>query len=705
MGRRFILFALALGALACGDESSGTFVVASLDAEPGIAERIERVVVRVGGRAASEPAFPTALDVLLDRSGGELSFPFDTGLTPSGGDASRFFLWEAQAFDAGGASIGLVRARGSFQAGRTFRLERTFSGGFCESNPCEDDQTCEGDRCVSDDVGMPPADLGTMDLGVDLGEDMGTPDMGRTLVSIAIAPDTFVLSDGDTLPLEVVGTFADDTTTVLGEDVSFESSAEDVLRVTDAGVVSGVAVGEATVTATVGELSAQATGAVLAQPFVLFSDELREGVAFGAFEGSTNTIEVTSDEAFDGTSSLEARVPAEGYTGGSWFAEVPEDASIYDAVTFYVRASVPDRTLDVAGATHDVFDAGRAVELGGIPLTTLWVQHIVPLPDPSRLEEASGLFHFAEGSDEGEYSIFFDEIRLVDFPPGAVGDLRPSLPDEAQVVVVDETIDLRGECSITVEGREIFLPVVGRQLFDLVSSEPAVVDLDEEGFLVARAPGVSVISGDLAGVPSATFATVAVREDTGPTGPAPTPPRRGADDVVSIFSDAYTNVPVDVLLAPFSLLDFGSSGLRTLAPGDEAHRYATVDFFAIETTTSTVDLSGMTHVHFDVWLEAAAPDALTLKLVDFGADGDFEGGDDSEAELRWDDAGTRDPALEGGRWISVDVPLTTFEAGGGFDVGPGLSSREHMAQYIFTARDAGAFGTLWLDNLYFYRER
>jgi len=107
-----------------------------------------------------------------------------------------------------------------------------------------------------------------------------------------------------------------------------------------------------------------------------------------------------------------------------------------------------------------------------------------------------------------------------------------------------------------------------------------------------------------------------------------------------------------------------------------------VEFFA----TAPVDATTMTHFHVDVW----TPDStvLRLKLVDFGANGAFGGGDDVEHELAFDAAST--PALTHAAWVSFDVPLASFT---------GLTTRAHLSQLILSASNA----TVYVDNAYFHK--
>ncbi|MCB0806976.1 MAG: hypothetical protein KDC05_14355, partial [Bacteroidales bacterium] len=108
---------------------------------------------------------------------------------------------------------------------------------------------------------------------------------------------------------------------------------------------------------------------------------------------------------------------------------------------------------------------------------------------------------------------------------------------------------------------------------------------------------------------------------------APTP-TQDPGDVISMFSDAYTDVPVDTWLTVWS-----SGTLEDVSiAGNPTKKYSSLNFAGIETTgANLIDVTGMTHFHIDIW----SPDNndFKVKLVDFGADGLFGGGDDTEHEI------------------------------------------------------------------------
>lgn len=151
-----------------------------------------------------------------------------------------------------------------------------------------------------------------------------------------------------------------------------------------------------------------------------------------------------------------------------------------------------------------------------------------------------------------------------------------------------------------------------------------------------------------------------------------------ANNVISVFSDAYTDVDNDGL----NNFDSGSVlSVETIA-SNEVLKYTNLNFTGLEFLGPNIlDASATTMIHMDIW----SPDAneLKIKLVDFGADGEFGGGDDTEHEINLGATATSE-------WISYDIPLSDFV---------GLTSTDNLAQIIFVNAPAG---TLFVDNLYFY---
>ncbi|TFG37215.1 MAG: glycosyl hydrolase family protein, partial [Candidatus Aminicenantes bacterium] len=170
---------------------------------------------------------------------------------------------------------------------------------------------------------------------------------------------------------------------------------------------------------------------------------------------------------------------------------------------------------------------------------------------------------------------------------------------------------------------------------------------------------------------------------TVPSGPAPTPTIQPGD-VVSLFSDAYTNVPVTTWSADWDEADVEDY----LIGSDSTKKFTNLVFSGTEFLAPTVDASAMTHFHMDVWTPdpTDAPAVFKVKLVDFGANGVWDGGvDDVEHEI-WLDENT----MNTGSWVSLEIPLADFT---------GLITRAHLAQLLLS----GDPDTVYVDNIYFHR--
>jgi len=156
-------------------------------------------------------------------------------------------------------------------------------------------------------------------------------------------------------------------------------------------------------------------------------------------------------------------------------------------------------------------------------------------------------------------------------------------------------------------------------------------------------------------------------------------PTFSAQNVISMFSNPYTNVAVDTWQTPWSQGTVTDMQIN----GNDTKLYTNLNFVGIETTGSNIlDVSGMSHFYFNVW--TANMTSLKVKLVDFGADLSYAGGDDSEHEL------TFTPTLE--NWNTYDIPLTNFTS---------LNSNQHIAQLIFSSTPVGE-GVIYIDNVLFH---
>ena len=167
----------------------------------------------------------------------------------------------------------------------------------------------------------------------------------------------------------------------------------------------------------------------------------------------------------------------------------------------------------------------------------------------------------------------------------------------------------------------------------------------------------------------------------------PSAPTADAANVISMFSDSYDDVAVDTWLTSWSNDGQGvTAELEDIdLNGNMVKKYSKFGFVGIETASAPIDASSMTHINFDYW----TPDGTVfkIKLVDWGADKGYDGGDDTEHELALS-------SVTQGEWVSVSIPLSDFT---------GMTGKEAIAQYILVA-EPWLEATYYIDNMYFSNE-
>ena len=176
----------------------------------------------------------------------------------------------------------------------------------------------------------------------------------------------------------------------------------------------------------------------------------------------------------------------------------------------------------------------------------------------------------------------------------------------------------------------------------------------------------------------------------GPMVSAPTPPAREPADVISIYSDAYTDVVVDDF--DFGLCGSSPAVAEEMIAGNPTQRYLGEGCQGINFENNRIDASAFTHLHFDFYTDEmnVIGKVFNLKLVDWAGNATEDGA--TSLEVNFND-GTN-PAITTGSWVSVDVDITVL--------GPlviGNLTTSDLAQIHLTSNLSNA----WYDNLYLYK--
>jgi hypothetical protein len=220
--------------------------------------------------------------------------------------------------------------------------------------------------------------------------------------------------------------------------------------------------------------------------------------------------------------------------------------------------------------------------------------------------------------------------------------------------------------------------------FTYMSSNTSVATISGSTVTIVGA-GTSTITANQAAAgtfAAGTTSALLTVTSPGPSTAAPTPTKLPAN-VTSLFSNAYTNVGIDTWSAVWDAADVED----VMIAGNATKKYTNHTFSGIEFTgANLIDATARTHFHLDLWTaDAAGVDGFKVKLVDFGANGIYQGvpNDDAESiELAFT------PTASG--WFAVDVPLGSFT---------GLTTKAHLAQLVLVT---AAGKTFWIDNVYLY---
>jgi len=408
------------------------------------------------------------------------------------------------------------------------------------------------------------------------------------------------------------------------------------------------------------------------------------GVRFESFSGAkADALSDDAGNAHSGALGLKVTVPAPGdpsgsYAGGAFIANVPRDLSGYNALTFWAKAS-RSASLDVAGIGNDNTGLSKyTAQASALVLTTGWQQYTIPIPNSAKLTREGGLFFFAEGPENGAgYDIWFDDMQFE-----KVNTIQNPRPAIAAATVSDEV-----GAVVRVGGTSVTFSVLGSDValtaapgyFSFISSDTTVATVASDGTITLVGAGTSDITALLGTTPASGSVTLVSAAPPAVAAPVPTD---SAVNVISLFSNVYSNNPVDTWSASYDMADVADVQIA----GDDVKKYTNLVFAGIEFITQQVNASAMTGLHLDLWVQNATQ--FKVKLVDFGANGAFGGGDDSEHEVTLTPSST--PALTTGSWNSLNIPLSAFT---------GLTARGHLAQIIIS----GSSSTAYLDNVYFYK--
>ena len=161
-----------------------------------------------------------------------------------------------------------------------------------------------------------------------------------------------------------------------------------------------------------------------------------------------------------------------------------------------------------------------------------------------------------------------------------------------------------------------------------------------------------------------------------PVKSAPVPPARGENDVISIFSGAYADVPGSDYFPDWGQAGQGSGWAMYELDGDQMLNYTTLSYQGIQIGEAQ-DLTTMEYLHMDIWTADLAQ--IQTFLINLGVD---------PPEYVLSD-------LTVDEWTSIEIPMSAFT-----DQGVAI---DNVHQFKFVS-EPYLGGSVFIDNIYFWKE-
>ena len=422
-------------------------------------------------------------------------------------------------------------------------------------------------------------------------------------------------------------------------------------------------------------------------------------------DSKQDAFSVDNQVGFESSASYRVDVPNADNPDGNYAGAIlrvdgaGRDLSGYDALTFYAKASQGVNFGEV-GFGLDFLEDKYQVTASGLSIGTNWTKYTIPIPDASVLVQERGVFWYSTGTQNtggSGYTVWFDEIKFERL--GTVAQPRPKILNGQDQFLetfngsvlpiggLTQTFNLASGIDQTVAAAPAY--------FTFSSSNTNVATVNESGVVNVVGPSPTdpdtgefiptVITATLDGVVAEGSLTLV---SLGPFTEAPVP-TQSPENVISLFSDAYTNVPVDYYNGFFNGDGQTTQGGAppTNVGGGEVINYTNLNFVGIGTflDVQPIDATQMTHLHVDINVQEAIDpgDFIRLQILN---------GVQTTNEI----SGSRiinSTELSQNEWRSFDIPLGEFT---------GLSARDALGLLFFISDST--ISNIYVDNIYYYKE-
>ena len=422
----------------------------------------------------------------------------------------------------------------------------------------------------------------------------------------------------------------------------------------------------------------------------VFMDGFPGGMDYFPFADSKlDAFSVDDQESYKGAASMRIDVPntddPKGTYAGAIFKDLNgRDLSGYDALTFWAKGSQASIISRVGFGLDFEGDKGNT-NIRDFRISTNWKKYIIPIPNATKLTSEKGLFWYSIAANgEAGFTVWVDEIQYEKL--GNIGAPNPKIFNGIDLVekgFVGGSF-LIGTPAVTYNlGSGIDQTVFANpSYFTFNSTDVDVVRVSEAGKVSIVGEGTAKITATLAGVKAMGSVTFEV---SGNLNSAPLP-TRDPNDVISIFSDSYTDVPVDFYNGYWEPWQTTASADFAI-DGDNVLNYTNFNFVGNQFANPTVNATDFPNLHLNMYIPGDIPSNLDflISLVDFGADGVEGGSDDTKQQIFFNSSD-----FVANTWSTLEVSIT-------------LANRNNMGLIIYENVNGSPLTNFYLDNIYFYK--
>jgi len=299
--------------------------------------------------------------------------------------------------------------------------------------------------------------------------------------------------------------------------------------------------------------------------------------------------------------------------------------------------------------------------------------------EPTEVNAGETVTHTYE---EGTYTVNIEAVGITGLKTQVTQPLVVSFKaPENLVVLIENDVAISKQVNVTANADfavsyEVYFGETG-------NDDPVVANIGETVSYTYQDPGTYTIRTVVMGAAIQTTEYIeefVVTEILQPVVSAPSQPNREDQDVISIFSSTYTDVSGTNYFPDWGQGGQGSGWALFDLNGDEMLQYINLSYQGVALADGTfVDVSGMEFLHMDVWTSGDAT-RIETSLIN-----NTPGGA-TEAPV-WSD-------LTAGEWTTIEIPISDY-------TDQGLTVTD-IFQLKFVG-DPWAAGTVFIDNIYFYK--